>query len=513
MRLENYIVRELPSLPKDGLTGRTKIKTTVKAITAENVREVLEESLAYHSKNAREIQYLWDCYRGKQDIRKKKKYVRENINNKITVNRANQVVTFKTAYLLNEPIQYISHGGNDKISANVVKLNEFMRAEDKLAKDKEIVDWFHICGVAPRLVLTDAMAKVEDGAPFYIYTLDPREAYVIYSASIGEKPMAGVILQLDEQKQTFATVYTENRCFTVTRDSVTEEEHILGGIPLIEYVNNEARMGAFEVVLPILNAINTLESAAVDSVEDFVNGFDVFQNCDIEDGSYSSLSIGGKAVKIKTVVPGLEAKVYRVSSEINQAGVQQRIDNLTDEYLTICGMPNRNGGYSTSDTGTAVIFRDGWSEAESRAKDSDKLFTRSERQFLRIVLNICEAKSGADLGLQMKDIEVNFARKSLNNLQSRFQCFMEGISSDRVDPKCIFDAFGDIFGDKEEAYRMSMEYRADAEAKEEAKLEDELERERERIAADAENDARAVQQGRPYEETAEQTGTSEEEQG
>lgn len=483
MVLENTAVRKIDRFPSDGMTGRRKIKTAVKEITAENVKDVLSNALSVHNQNAAEISYLWDVYRGKQDIRHKAKYVRENINNKVVINRANEIVTFKTAYLLNEPIQYVSAGGDDSLSKQVASLNEFMRAEDKESKDKEIVDWMHICGVAERLVLTDKMANVDDGAPFYIYTLDPREAFVIYSSSIGQRPMAGVIIQVDENENKIYTVYTENKCFVVSDETVSESDHILGGIPLIEYVNNEARMGAFETVLSILNNINMLESNAVDSVQDFVNGFDVFQNCDIDDGSYSTLSIGGKAVKIKTVTQGMEAKVYRVSSELSQSGVQQRVDDLTDAYLTICGMPNRNGGSSTSDTGQAVIFRDGWSEAESRAKDTEKLYTRSERQFLRIVLTICDAKTGGKLGLKIKDIGINFARKSLNNLQSRFQCFMQGLDTDYIDPIDLYNAFGDIFGDKTAAYRRGMKYHEKQVAEQEAELNAELDRERERVSA------------------------------
>lgn len=483
MVLENTAVRQIDRFPSDGMTGRRKIKTAVKEITAENVKDVLSNALSVHNQNAAEISYLWDVYRGKQDIRHKAKYVRENINNKVVINRANEIVTFKTAYLLNEPIQYVSAGSDDSLSKQVASLNEFMRAEDKESKDKEIVDWMHIGGVAERLVLTDKMANVDDGAPFYIYTLDPREAFVIYSSSIGQKPMAGVIIQVDENENKIYTVYTENKCFVVSGETVSESDHILGGIPLIEYVNNEARMGAFETVLSILNNINMLESNAVDSVQDFVNGFDVFQNCDIDDGSYSSLSIGGKAVKIKTVTQGMEAKVYRVSSELSQSGVQQRVDDLTDAYLTICGMPNRNGGSSTSDTGQAVIFRDGWSEAESRAKDTEKLYTRSERQFLRIVLTICDAKTGGKLGLKIKDIGINFARKSLNNLQSRFQCFMQGLDTDYIDPIDLYNAFGDIFGDKTAAYRRGMKYHEKQVTEQEAELNAELDRERERVSA------------------------------
>ena len=484
MALENNIVREINRLPGDGLTGRRKITTPVREITAANVKDVLEYCLPAHEQNAREITYLWNYYRGKQDIRLKEKYARENINNKVVVNRANEIVTFKTAYLLNEPISYVSNGNDDSLTANVARLNEFMRAEDKESKDKEIVDWMHICGVAERMVLTDEMANERYGAPYYIYTIDPREAFAIYNAGIGQRQIGGVIIQTDENNQRYFMVYTARKVFTVKGDIVTEENHILGGIPLIEYVNNEARMGAFEVVISILNNINQLESDAVDSIQDFVNGFDVFQNCDIDDGSYGNLSIGGQAVKIKTVTQGMEAKVYRVSSELSQSGVQQRVDDLTDAYLTICGMPNRNGGSSTSDTGQAVIFRDGWSEAESRAKDTEKLFCRSERQFLRIALNICAAKQWADLGgLDLRDIDIDFARKSLNNLQSKFQCMSEGLNNSYIDPMDMYNAFGDIFGDKVAAYRRGLAWHEKKMQEEADALDKELSAERDRINA------------------------------
>ena len=40
----------------------------------------------------------------------------------------------------------------------------------------------------------------------------------------------------------------------------------------------------------------------------------------------------------------MEAKVYRIASELNQTNTQTIVDDLQDAYLTICGMPNRNGG-------------------------------------------------------------------------------------------------------------------------------------------------------------------------
>lgn len=478
MDLENYKVRALNRFPNDGMLGRRKIRTPVRVITADNVIDVVNAALGYHAANVMEIDYLYRYYRGQQDIRHKQKQVRESINNKVTVNRANEIVTFKTAYLLNKPIQYISYGGSSEVSDNINKLNEYMRAEDKESKDKEIVDWVHICGVGERLILDDKDFGIdgEEGSPFCLFTLDPRFAFVIYSSAIGEKPLAGVILQEDENGKTYADVYTDTMHYVLKDGKIAESyPTVYNGVPLVEYVNNEPRMGAFEAVISILNSINTLESDAVDSVEDFVNGFDVFQNCDIEDGTYSSLSIGGKAVKVKTTVPGMEAKVYRVFSEINQSGVQERIDDFTESYLTICGMPNRNGGSSTSDTGTAVIFRDGWSEAESRAEDSEKLFVRSERQMLKVALAICNTQEDGSyhLDLKLSDIKTEFLRKNLNNAQSKAQILTGLLNNSMVHPKLAYEAAA-LFKDNEEAYRISMEYYEKRQAEEEKRLQKEL---------------------------------------
>ena len=467
------VVHALNTLPTGGLNGRKKITTTAKRIDESNLLKVLEAALAIHYKNAREIEYLWNYYRGRQDIRFKEKYVRENINNIVTVNRANEIVTFKTAFLLEEPIQYISHGGDDSVSKLVNTFNEYMRAADKESADKDIVDWMHICGVGVRLVLVGEDPSV---SPFDIFTIKPTKAFVIYSNGIGERPLAGVIIGKDEDEKTTYDVYTADRHYFVKDNEVTDLGNPqYGAIPLVEYANNKARMGAFESVISILNNINRLESDAVDSIQDFVNGFDVFQNCDIEDGTYSELSIGGKAVKIKTTVQGMEAKVYRVASEINQQGVQSRIDDLTDAYLEICGMPNRNGGSSTSDTGMAVLFRDGWSEAASRARDTEIMFRKSEKQFDKVVLNICKVQNVEVPELHQFDPE--FPRAKLSNLQSKTQVLCELLNQPYVHPKYAYIA-ADLFDDREEALRAGLQWHEEQEKKQEEALDNLVENER-----------------------------------
>lgn len=465
-------------MPDGCLHGRRKIYTFVPEITAENVVPVLGKANAIHRLNRQEIQYLYDYYCGVQDVRGKIKLARPEINNKVTVNIANQIVTFKTAYFMASPLQYVSAGGDKLIAEMVNLLNAYMLAEDKDSKDKEICDWLHICGLGVRLVLPDAAGEAE-GAPFCIYTLDPRQAFVIYNNGIGERPLAGVILQKDAKGRNLACVYTKDRYFEIQGQKIINRDefdgqpgqaHFLGGVPLIEYPNTEARLGAFEIVLPILNTINDLTSHRVDGVQDFVNAFDVFLNCEIDKEGYAVLSEGGKYILIKSTVPGMEAKVYRIASELNQSGVQTALDDLTDQYIRICGLPNRNGGSSTSDTGQGVIFRDGWAEADSRANDTEKMFNRAERQFLRQVLHICQNVQG--LNLQLGDIKIDHTRSNLSNMQSRMQILCEGLNNDKIHPKIPWLVAG--MPNAEEWYHMSEDYYQEQQAELSRSLQEEL---------------------------------------
>lgn len=453
VRLEHQAVRLI--IPESGLHGRRKIFTDAPEITRDNVGEVLGSAMTLHRQNAAECNYLYDYYKGLQDIQDKVKLARPEINNKVTVNIANEIVTFDTAFFNTAPIQYVAAGGEDAASQAVDRLNAFMRAEEKESKDKECCDWFHICGVAPRLCLPDPEDQPE-GSPACIYTLDPREAFVVYHSGVGQRPMLGVVLQKDEDGEPLAVAYAKTHVFFVQEGKVVREiPRLIPHIPLVEYLNNEARMGAFEPVLSLLNAINILESNRVDSIQDFVNAFDVFQNCELKEGEYGRLSQGGMYLQISSQVAGVEGKVYRISSELNQDGVQRAIDDLYANVLRICGMPSQSGASaSTSDTGTATIYRNGWYSAESRASDTEKLFNRAERQFLRVFLEICRYAGGLDLKLE--DVKIEHTRNNLSNMLSRMQILAEGLNNSKIHPKIPWLLSG--VPNAEEYYRMSQEY-------------------------------------------------------
>ena len=201
------------------MTGRTVIYTDVSVIDRSNVVQVLKKALETHEVNKNEIQYLYDYYRGKQPILNRVKEIRPEINNKLVENRANEIVSFKVGYLMGEPVQYVCRGGNDENSDAINTLNEFVFAEDKAAKDKELADWFTICGTSYRMALPDA-AEDSDEAPFEIYTLDPRYSFVVYHNGLGNKRKMGVKYIVLENNDIVYSVYTDNMYFEIINEKI-----------------------------------------------------------------------------------------------------------------------------------------------------------------------------------------------------------------------------------------------------------------------------------------------------
>lgn len=461
--------------PRTDLIGRKVIYTDVDTITKKNVVEVLKAALTTHGINQSCIDYLYNYNNGIQPILNRVKDTRPEINNKIVVNRANEITSFKVGYLLGEPLQYVSRSSEDKeVTDKITQLNEFMYSEDKASKDKELADWFTICGTSYRMILPTKDGSSDD-SPFHIYTLDPRQSFVVYHNGLGNKPVMGVKFVKRSDESIVYSIYTETDYYEIIDDKIVKTEpHILHTIPIIEYPANAARLGAFEIVIPLLDAYNLTISDRLNGLEQFIQSLIKFVNVDISPEQFEELKdLGGIKFKSTSDNP---ADVAYLTPELNQTNTQTILNDMYQTILTICGMPNRNGGSSTSDTGSAVIMRDGWEVAEAKAKDTELMFKRSEKAFLRIALDI--AKTISKLDLKVSQVDVRFTRRNYENIANKSTVLTTMLNNSKIHPLLAFQHCG-MFPDAELAYKMSAEYaeeqekkalkQAEAAAKEQAK--------------------------------------------
>ena len=460
------------SVQPERLFGRRVIYYDDVEITRENVCDVLTKALTIHRVNAADIKKLNRIFRGNQAILGKVKDIRPEINNKIVTNFANQIVTFKTGYLLGKPIQYVSRGErttelSDTVSAEIDTLNRYASDCDKAARDVELAEWFHICGTSFRMIMSNSESD-EKESPFSIYTLDPRYTFVVYSNEVGNKPILGVNSVKKADGTVIYNCWTQNRLFKIKNpvgsiSSIIEgSEHFYGRVPIIEYPANNARLGAFEIVLSLLDAINAAFSDLADGREQFINSLLVIKGADITDEQFATMrELGG--IKVPS-----DGDVQYLVSELNQAQNGETINLMIDTMLEIVGMPKRSGGNGgTSDNGIAIILRDGYSDAESRAADTERIFKKSENEFLRIALRICNAMRG--MQLQLASVEPHFTRQNTDNLQSKVQALTMMLASDKIHPRLAWQ-LSTLVSDPESAYTISQEYEQSRIAQEEQLL-------------------------------------------
>ena len=449
------------------LFGRRKIFSSVDEITPDNIIEVLEKAYSVHLMNRGEINYLYDYYRGKQPILQRIKEIRPEICNNVVVNLAFAIVDFKVGYQCGSPMQYTAAKSLEGLSAKVEDLNNLMDYENKATKDKDLIESQMICGTGYRCALPDDLVNPEeDEAPFEINNLRASNTFVIYSNKIGEKSLAGVTYwasnnytgefdQFNIMDGYVFAIYTPKWYIEIKDGKVVSVlPNNLGMIPIIEYPLNNARLGAFEIVISLLDALSMIESNRLDGLEGFVQAFIKFVNCDISKEEYEEFLAMG-AIKVSSH-EGKNADVDIVSKELSQDQAQTEVNDIVHMILTICGMPAQGDANSSdSSNNGAMLVKNGWTSAESRAKGYSLMFESSEKELLKVIFKIL--RDNGVLDLKVSDIKMVFPRLNYENVQSKVQALIQMLDNEKIHPLDAYSHSG-LFTDPETAYTNGMKW-------------------------------------------------------
>ena len=439
-----------------GLHGRRVIYTGEKEITRDNVIDVLQKAMTVHLKNRAEIIFLKNYEKGIQPILNRTKINNADINNKVIVNIASSITTFKEAEFAGEPIQYVSRRGNKDmrkssgneelseeaaelakdITEKVATINDMMLSEGKQAIDLEMAHDMFTCGTSFRLTYTDKLEDQHDDfldeAPFEICNPDVENTFIVKFNNAKKKPAMGVtyVYKDPPNKNVEYTAYTPNVTYTIegasdgTGLTITDEKvHNFGRISLIEYPCNPDRIGAFEYVLTLLDSINLTFSNQLDGVEQFIQALMVFDGVDIDREQLLKLKDLGAIQLPATPNSNGGKKLYYLNEQLDQSQTNSLVNAMKQIVYEIVGMPSQ-GSANTGDSSNngAVILRNGWWHAEARALQTQAMWKRAETEFLKVVLKIC-AQSGKLTDLKISDLEPRFWRQSYEDLLVKTQSF------------------------------------------------------------------------------------------
>lgn len=444
-----------------GHFGRKAIYTNTKEITRDNVATVLSNAMPIHNQNRREIDYLYHYVNGDQPILYRKKDVRPEIKNDIVENHALEIVRFQIAQSYGEPIQYVSvnseadEENSRKISEEINKLNDFMRVLEKQSYDVELGDWQSTCGIAYRETWSRRAIEVEDGEPMMgIGIPDPRDNFIVYYSGRGKPALMSCSRCFDEKNVEYWLCTTPKSVFKVKGEKVEESGNGYGKILLIEYPNNTRRLSDVEIVITMLDGINKIQSNRVDGIEQFVQSFIKFINCEIDETTFLRMCKIG-ALKVKTVNASMPADVGMISSQLDQQQTQVSKDDLYKNMLIIEGMPSREQN-TGGDTGQAVYLRNGWDFAEQRAKIDEPITKRAEKDFLKVALKILKTKRQISDELKISDIDVKINRNNTDNMMVKAQTLMYLLEKG-IHPKIAIRTVS-MWSDPEKVYLESKPY-------------------------------------------------------
>lgn len=429
--------------------GRRTLYSSLKEneLNEETIRNVLESVIEKHDTNKEESVYLRDYYIGKQDIRYKTKHTREEINNKTTENWAYAITEFVKSFLLSEPIQYVQ--STEGATEEVVQLNKYMAYENKNFKDSDLLEDIVLTGRCFRYIAPDEAGE-EDEAPFEIENIKSEDCEIVYHSGIGNKQLFAFVetkmgknvtevVELTQEEvevwKTYSiyTVYTKDKVYKYTTENgyieymppKNEKEQILfpSGHRIKEYYFNKSRLSLIEVVKPLLDKINQLESLDMDDMEQFVNALMIFKNANITEETVNlGKELGALLLKSDT---NQQADVELLQGRLQASDTQEFYNRLLGAMLSIIAMPFANDNGSYGDTGVARMTGQGWTMADQRSNTLISAITMSEREILKYALKICKnSPNSAIKQLKVSDLEVRFRINKNANILEKTQALL-----------------------------------------------------------------------------------------
>lgn len=447
----------------NGKYGRKIAFADVEEITEENIVKVVGDCIGTFNWNKPIFKYLWDYKNGDQPIRYRVKTVRDDVRNCVVENHAWEIVRFKNGQTNGEPIQCVSTNKDERINNGIDRFNDYCKAVGKHAKDISSGEWTSATGTGFKAA---QRAKNNPEIPFRIVVPTPLNTFIIYS-SITEEPLLAVQELKDINGEPYKLCYSDTHEYRIKNSALVEvmdtngnlvksKPHAFRGIPIVEYPNNQDRVSDIELVIDILDAINNMQSNRMDAIEQFVQSWVKFVNCDIDQETFQKMKMMGALVVKSNNGSENKADVDIMTQELSQTESQVAKEDLWDNALSISAIPNKQSN-TGGDTQGAVELRNGWDFSKQAAKLKDAYTIESERRLNRVLRNIIRQEKGeSECPFGELDYEVQISHSPTDNMQVKAQVFQMLVNAG-IHPLIAMKTCG-LWTDSEKVFLLSKPY-------------------------------------------------------
>ena len=209
---------------------------------------------------------LYNAYNNNYDIYKLPAKPQWKPDNRLSVNFAQYITDTFEGFFIGNPIKVTSD--KEDVDEYINRLDAYNDQDDQNAELSTLVS---IYGRAYEMYYVNEEGEVE------IANLSPMESFIIYNDSIKPRPKYFVRTYTDSNGKRHGTISDAAivRSFHISDRTWGDDEHYHGfnGVPAVEYVQNDARKGIFENVLPLINAYNKALSEKANDVDYFADAY------------------------------------------------------------------------------------------------------------------------------------------------------------------------------------------------------------------------------------------------
>lgn len=375
-----------------------KLDTENGEITAKQVETFIRK----HRKQIGRLEENKRMYEGDHDILHEPPKEKYKPDNRIVVNYAKYLVDTFNGFFIGIPIK-TSHP-DDEINEYLTLLNKYNNQDDNNA---ELSKACSIYGRAYELLYID-----EDSNLGITY-VSPIECFVIYDNSIRERPICGVRYYRNDEG-TIEGSYSDNHYIYYFKfgakglEVIDTEAHYFGGVPIIEYVENEERQGIFDNVKSINNALNKAISEKANDVDYYADAYLKIIGAIVDDEALRKLR---DHRILNMAMPGETIDIDFLKKPSDDATQENLIDRLSQLIFTVSMVADITDKKFENATGISLKYK--LNSMLNLAAVKERKFTAGLNKRYQLISNIPTSKLNQDDWLK---INYKFTRNIPTNI-------------------------------------------------------------------------------------------------
>lgn len=363
--------------------------------------ELLVKMLTKSQADRARYKKLEDYYLGKNIILKRVMADSNKPNNKIADPFASYITDTLCGYFVGEPITY-----NSLDEEALDALNQTLIYNDTADVDMELARTVSIYGRAYELHYIDA-----DGANRFslvkpidmdIVRDDSLENDILYA--IRKVPQYDILTdkttyKIELYNAETVKVYNTNETMS-TLSFVSEEPHYYGMVPVVEYINNEQKLGDFEQVISLIDAYDKLESDSLNDFESFTDAYLVLTGLTADSEDIATMR------ENRVLLLDEDSSAEWLVKSTNDANIQNIKDRIQSDIHKFAKVPDLSDeSFSGNTSGIAIKYK--LYGTETLISTKERKFMKGLQRRIELIFNILALKG---MVFDWRSIEINFTR-------------------------------------------------------------------------------------------------------